>query len=64
MTMNVSATQIHQTIDQLTPDQLAQLWDYLMQLIRQQPAPLYYLHDQAIATGVTDLADQHDHYLY
>ena len=27
-------------------------------------APIYQVHRQAIATGVPDLAHQHDHYLY
>ena len=28
------------------------------------PSPLYVLHESAVSTGVRDLADQHDHYLY
>jgi hypothetical protein len=62
MTVNVS--QVHQTIDQLTSEQLAQVWEYLVQLMQKQTVPLYHLHEQAIATGVADLAEQHDHYLY
>jgi len=57
-------TQIHQTIERLRPDQLARLWDYLMQLTQEPVAPLYHIHEQSISTGVTDLAEQHDHYLY
>ena len=66
--MNVSSvsmrTQILQTIDQLGPDQLAQLWEYLKSLNRETVAPIYHVHEQAISTGVRDLAEQHDHYLY
>ncbi len=57
-------TQINQAIDRLHPDQLAQLWEYIKRLMQEPVAPLYHIHEQAIATGVTDLADQHDHYLY
>ena len=57
-------TQILQTIDQLGPDQLAQLWEYLKSLNREAVAPIYRIHEQAISTGVRDLAEQHHHYLY
>ena len=30
----------------------------------QSISPLYRVHEQAVATGVPDLAEQHDHYLY
>jgi hypothetical protein len=43
---------------------LAQLWEYVKGLSQEPIAPLYRIHEQAIATGVADLADQHDHYLY
>jgi len=65
--MNVSVpakTQIHQAIDRLRPDQLARLWEYVQWLVQEPAAPLYHIHEQAIATGVADLAEQHDHYLY
>ena len=55
---------ILQAIDRLGPDQLAQLWEYVNGLSHEPVAPLYRIHEQAIATGVADLADQHDHYLY
>lgn len=55
---------IHQAIDQLSPDQLARLWEYLQTLNQEPVAPLYRVHEHAIATGVTDLAERHDHYLY
>ena len=57
-------TQIHQTIDRLGPDQLAQLWEYLTRLTQEPVAPLYRIHEQAISTGVKDLAEHHDRYLY
>jgi len=57
-------TQIYQAIDRLRPDQLACLWEYVQRLIQEPVAPLYHVHEQAIATGVADLAEQHDHYLY
>jgi len=57
-------TQIHQAIDRLGPDQLTQLWEYLTRLTQEPVAPLYRIHEQAVSTGVKDLADQHDHYLY
>jgi hypothetical protein len=57
-------TEIHQVIDQLGPDQLAQLAEYLGRLTGEPVAPIYQIHEQAVSTGIRDLADQHDHYLY
>ena len=57
-------TQIQQAIDRLQPDQLGQLWEYVQRLTEEPKAPLYHIHEQAIATGVADLAEQHDRYLY
>ena len=57
-------TEIHETIDRLTPDQLARLWEFVQQLTEKPVAPLYHIHEYAIATGVADLADHHDVYLY
>lgn len=60
-----SRSQIHKTIDQLRPEQLAQLWEFVELLTtRADEAPLYRIHEQAVATGIRDMADQHDHYLY
>ncbi len=56
--------QIYEVIEHLRPDQLAQVWDYVNQIADKPIAPLYQIHEQAISTGFTDLADQHDHYLY
>lgn len=65
MSLSVPAkSAIHQTIDHLGPDQLAQLWEYLQQLTQTPVAPIYRIHEQAVTTGVRDLASQHDHYLY
>ncbi len=58
-------TQIHQAIDQLRPEQLAQLWEFVEQLTADtDEAPLYRIYEQAVSTGIRDMADQHDHYLY
>jgi hypothetical protein len=58
-------SQICSVIEQLRPDQLAQLWEFVEKLIAApSDAPLYHIHEQAISTGIRDLADQHDHYLY
>ena len=57
-------TQLDQAISQLRPDQLSQLWDFIKQLVQEPVAPLYQIHEYAIATGVRYLAVQHDHYLY
>jgi hypothetical protein len=66
--MNESAihtkNEIHEVIDGLQPEQLAQLWEYVEELVREPVAPLYRVHEQAISTGVRDLAEQHNHYLY
>jgi hypothetical protein len=43
---------------------LAQLWQYLKTLTQKPVAPIYQAHGYAVATGVRDLADQHEHYLY
>jgi len=55
---------ISQALDGLDPEQLAQLWEYIQQLTQKPVAPLYRIHEQAISTGVKDLANRHDHYLY
>ena len=58
-------SQIHKTIDQLRPEQLAQLWEFVELLtVKSDEAPLYRIHEQAVATGIRDMADQHDRYLY
>lgn len=59
-----SKAEIHQLIDQLPPDQLARVGELLQRLLREPTAPIYRIHEQAVATGVTDLAEEHDHYLY
>jgi hypothetical protein len=63
--------QIYQTIDALPTEQLPELLHLLKQFIEAvKPeaappvAPIYQIHQQAIDTGLTDLAAQHDHYLY
>ena len=41
-----------------------QLWEFMQQLVQEPVAPIYRIHEQAITTGIKDLASQHDHYLY
>ncbi len=58
-------SQIYKTIDQLRPEQLAELWEFVESLTtKADEAPLYRIHEQAVSTGIRDMADQHDHYLY
>lgn len=57
-------THIHESIDQLQSEQLEQLWAYLEALLQHPDAPLYRVYEQAIETGVRDLAERHDYYLY
>lgn len=58
-------SEIHKAIDQLRPEQLAQLWEFIELLMaKTDEAPLYRIHEHAVATGIRDLADQHDRYLY
>jgi len=54
---------IEQALDQLTPDQLAKLWEYLEQL-SDAVAPLYSIYEDAIDAGVSELAESHDQNLY
>lgn len=53
-----------EVIGHLRPDQLMQVWEYVIQIAEQPVAPLYQVHEHAISTGVKDLVQQHDHYLY
>jgi len=55
---------IEQSLDDLSPEQLAQLWECLKRLKDQPVSALYRLHEKAIDTGITDLAEHHDAYLY
>ena len=65
MSVSVPAkTRITQALDGLDPEQLAQLWEYIQQLTQKPVIPLYRIHEQAVSTGIKDLANQHDHYLY
>jgi hypothetical protein len=56
--------QIHRAIDRMRPDELACLWEFILDLSEEPVAPLYRVHEHAIRTGISDLAEQHDHYLY
>jgi hypothetical protein len=56
---------IFETIDQLPPEKLVQLWEFIEQLTTKgEEVPLYRIHEQAVSTGIHDLAEEHDHYLY
>lgn len=65
MSALISTTeQLQQVIDHLRPEQVAEVWEYVTQLAQRPVAPIYRIHEYATSTGVKDLADQHDHYLY
>ena len=57
---------IYETIERLPAEQLRRLWMFLEQLTGEEKEmiPLYQIHHKAIVTGISDLAHQHDHYLY
>lgn len=63
--------QIHQIIETLAVDKLPELLRFLNSLLRKEPdnrpetpVPIYQAHQHAVETGISDLAAQHDHYLY
>jgi hypothetical protein len=56
--------QIQQAIERLRPDQLARLWEFILNLSQEPVAPLYRVHEHAIRTGISDLAAGHTRYLY
>ena len=57
-------TEIVRALERLSDEQVARLWEYVQQLRSEAVAPLYDLHEKAIATGIPDLAEHHDRYLY
>ena len=63
--------QIYQLIEMLPVERLPELQRFLKSLVSSdditspdQPAPIYQFHDHAVDTGISDLAANHDHYLY
>ena len=63
--------QIYQLIEMLPVERLPELQSFLKSLVSSddiaapdQPAPIYEFHMHAVDTGITDLAANHDHYLY
>ena len=63
--------QIYQIIESLPVERLPDLLRFLKQFLQLTQseeainiAPIYQIHQQAVDTGVPDLAAQHDHYLY
>ncbi|MCL7454742.1 MAG: hypothetical protein M8467_17025 [Anaerolineae bacterium] len=66
------AERICETIHSLPEDQLGEVLRFVQDLKSIQGsrisedaiAPLYSIHTSAVRTGISDLAHQHDHYLY
>jgi hypothetical protein len=61
--------QIYQLIESLPAERLPDLLYFLDKLLQHAQseavtAPIYQIHQHAVDTGVSDLAAQHDHYLY
>lgn len=62
--------QIYQLIESLPVEQLPEVLDFVTDLtsMKVEPpapiAPIYHIHHYAVDTGISDLAAQHDHYLY
>ena len=58
MSAPISTTeQLHQVIDRLRPEQVAEVWEYVTQLAQRPVAPIYRIHEYAVSTGVKNLAD-------
>ena len=72
MTTNTKIKQqIYQVIESLPAEQLPRLLDFVNALLKPAPsspkppiAPIYKIHEHAVDTGISDLAAEHDHYLY
>jgi len=72
MTALELAEQICETIHNLPEEQLSEVLRFVQALegvgeldaIDENVAPLYRIHTVAVKTGISDLAHQHDHYLY
>jgi len=65
-TLTVLKSQIEQAIEGMSQENLVRLWEYIKDLVQKEekiPA-LYKLHEDAISTGVHDLAEHHDRFLY
>jgi hypothetical protein len=66
------AEKICETIHSLPEEQLDKVLRFVQDLERtgepdasdEAIAPLYGIHAVAVRTGISDLAHQHDHYLY
>ncbi len=70
-TKTILKQQIYQIIESLSMEHLSRLHHFLRTLLQPKPvtptmkvAPIYQLHHHAVDTGITDLAENHDHYLY
>ncbi len=72
MTTNTKIKQqIYQIIESLPAEQLPKLLKFLNSLLKPAKstsktsvAPIYKIHEHATDTGISDLAAEHDHYLY
>ncbi len=71
MTTETARQQIYRLIEKLPDEQLPGILKFLERLLKNtgpatiaETPPIYQIHHQAISTGITDLAHQHDHYLY
>ncbi len=56
--------EILEMLERLTPEQLEVIREFVAQMSESSVSGLYSLHEHAISTGVSDLAAQHDRYLY
>ena len=71
-TQALTVEEICETLRTLPREQLAEVLRYVQDLelkretegSREPIAPLYGIHTLAVKTGISDLAHQHDHYLY
>ncbi len=70
-TETTAKNQIYQIIDSIPMERLPDLLRMIrqfMQAVKSEPtvkvAPIYQIHQHAVDTGISDLAAQHDHYLY
>jgi hypothetical protein len=72
MTTDVNIKQqIYQLIELIPVERLPTVQRFLVWLLqptktppRLSTAPIYQVHQYAVDTGIPDLAEHHDHYLY
>ncbi len=66
-----SKKQIYQIVESLPVEQLPDILRLIKEFLQPvksestaRSAPIYQIHQNAVDTGIPDLAAQHDHYLY